>query len=175
MHLYFNIHRTDHLFFKLHEIINKHVLAIIVCYYSFCNEILMILVFFQRYKYFLKDIFHIYVILDFTPYENNVSFQFLIFINKTYFTQIFSLFLQYLTSNTGTSQVIINKDANCKNSIVNCNNIYGNIWNRFFQWDQIDDITGTVVYRTHFKAQSSVSGPYSAIGPCVKPFFTPQM
>jgi hypothetical protein len=102
MHLYFNIHRTDHLFFKLHEIINKHVLAINVCFYSFCNEILMIHVFFQRYKYFLKDIFHIYVILDFTPYENNVSFPFLIFINNTYFTEIFSLFLQYLTSNTGT-------------------------------------------------------------------------
>jgi hypothetical protein len=48
-HLYFNIHRTYYLFFKLHEIINKHVLAY-VCYYSFCNEILMIHVFFQRYK-----------------------------------------------------------------------------------------------------------------------------
>jgi hypothetical protein len=38
----------------------------------------------------------IYVILDFTPYEKNVSFQFLIFVNNTYFTHIFSLFLQYL-------------------------------------------------------------------------------
>jgi hypothetical protein len=41
-------------FFKLHEIINKHVLAINVCYYSFCNEILMIFLskvqtFFKRY------------------------------------------------------------------------------------------------------------------------------
>jgi hypothetical protein len=42
IHLYFNIHRTYYLFFKLHEIINKSVLAINVCYYS-C--------FFQRYKY----------------------------------------------------------------------------------------------------------------------------
>jgi hypothetical protein len=50
-----HIHRTYYLFFKLHEIINKHVL-VYVCYYSFCNEILMIHVFFQRYKYFWKDI-----------------------------------------------------------------------------------------------------------------------
>jgi hypothetical protein len=42
---------------------------------------------------------NIYVILNFNPYEKNVSFQFLIyFINNTYFTQIiFCLFLQYLT------------------------------------------------------------------------------
>jgi hypothetical protein len=46
---------------------------------------------------FFKRYFTIYVILDFTPYEKNVSFQFLIFINNPYFTQIFSLFLQYLT------------------------------------------------------------------------------
>jgi hypothetical protein len=38
IHLYFNIHRTYYLFFKLHEIINKHILAY-VCYYSFCNDI----------------------------------------------------------------------------------------------------------------------------------------
>ena len=40
-----------------------------------------------------KRYFTIYVILDFTPYEKSVSFQFLIFINNTYFTQIiFPLF-----------------------------------------------------------------------------------
>ena len=50
------MHRTYYLFFKLHEIINKHVLAINVCYYSFCNEILMIHVFFQKYKYLIKNI-----------------------------------------------------------------------------------------------------------------------
>ena len=49
-----------------------------------------------------KRYFTIYVILDFTPYEKSVSFQFLIFINNTYFTQIiFPLFLQYLTYITG--------------------------------------------------------------------------
>ena len=91
------IHRTYYLFFKLHEIINKHVLAY-VCYYSFCNEILMIHVFFSNVQIFFKRYFTIYVILDFTSYEKNVSFQYLIFINNTYFTQIiFSLFLQYLT------------------------------------------------------------------------------
>ena len=53
-----------------------------------------------------KRYFTIYVILDFTPYEKNVSFQFLIFINNTYFTQIFSLFsaifdkkYRYITGN----------------------------------------------------------------------------
>jgi hypothetical protein len=56
MYFHCGILETYYLFFKLHEIINKHVLAINVCYYSFCNEILMIHVFFQRYKYFLKDI-----------------------------------------------------------------------------------------------------------------------
>ena len=61
-------------FFKLHEIINKHVLAY-ACYYSFCNESLMIHVFFQRYKYF-------------TPYEKNVSFQFLIFLLITRISQV---------------------------------------------------------------------------------------
>ena len=76
--------------------INKHVLAY-VFYYSFCNEILMIRVFFSKVQIFFKKYFTIYVILDFTPYENNVSFQFLIVINNTYFTQIFSLFRQYLT------------------------------------------------------------------------------
>jgi hypothetical protein len=45
--IYFSIHRTYNIFFKLHEIINKHVLAY-VCYYSFFfNEILMIHVFFK--------------------------------------------------------------------------------------------------------------------------------
>jgi hypothetical protein len=34
IHLYFNIHRTYYLFFTLHEIINKHVLAINVSYYK---------------------------------------------------------------------------------------------------------------------------------------------
>jgi hypothetical protein len=125
IHLYFNIHRNYYLFFKLHEIINKHVLAINVCYYSFCNEILMIHGFFSKVQIFVKRYFAIYVILDFTPYEKNVSFQFLFFINNTYFTQIFSLFLQYLTYNTGTSQVIINKDTNCKNSIINCTTSIG--------------------------------------------------
>ena len=77
--------------------INKHVLAC-VCYYSFCNGILMIHVFFSNVQIFFKRYFTIYIILDFTLYEKNVSFQFLIFINNTYFTQImFSLFLQYLT------------------------------------------------------------------------------
>ena len=75
--------------------INKHVLAINVCYYSFCNEILMIHVFFSKVQIFFKRYFTIYVIPDFTPYEKNVSFQFLIFINNSYFTQIFPLFLQY--------------------------------------------------------------------------------
>ena len=47
IYLYFSIHRTYKIFFKLHEIINKHVLAY-VCYYSFFfNEILMIHVFFK--------------------------------------------------------------------------------------------------------------------------------
>ena len=82
---------------------------------------------------FFKGYFTIYVILDFTPYETNFHSNSLIFINNTYFTQIFSLFLQYLTLNTGTSQVIINKDNNCKNSIINCNNIYWNTWNKFFK------------------------------------------
>jgi hypothetical protein len=74
-----------------------------------------------KYKCIDRDITYscMYLILDFTPYEKNVSFQFLFFINNTYFTQIVSLFLQYLTYNTGTSQVIINKDTNCKNSIIN--------------------------------------------------------
>ena len=87
--------------------------------------------FFSKVQIFVKRYFAIYVILDFTPYEKNVSFQFLFFINNTYFTQIVSLFLQYLTYNTGTSQVIINKDTNCKNSIINCDNIYWNTWNSF--------------------------------------------
>jgi hypothetical protein len=56
--------------------------------------------FFKKWdvQIFFKRYFTIYVILDFTLYEKNVSFQFLFFINNTYFTQIiFSLFLQYLT------------------------------------------------------------------------------
>ena len=57
--------------------INKHVLAY-VCYYSFCNEILMIHVFFSKEQIFFKRYFTLYVILDFTPYEKNVSLEFLI-------------------------------------------------------------------------------------------------
>jgi hypothetical protein len=56
-------------------VINKHVLAMNVCYYSFCNEILMIHVFFSKVQIFSKRYFTIYVIFDFTPYEKNVSFQ----------------------------------------------------------------------------------------------------
>ena len=116
IHLYFNIHRAYYLFFKLHEIINKHVLAY-ACYYSFYNEILMIHVIFSKVQIFFKRYLTIYVILDFTPYEKNVSFQFIICINNTYVTQIiFSLFLQYLTYNTGTSHVIINSILIAKNS-----------------------------------------------------------
>jgi hypothetical protein len=77
----------------------------------------MIHVFFSNVQIFFKRYFTIYVILDFTLYEKNVSFQFLIFINNTYFTQImFSLFLQYLIKNTGISQVIINQIQIAKNS-----------------------------------------------------------
>jgi hypothetical protein len=39
---------------KYYEIINKHVLAY-VCYYSFCNEILMIHVFFSKVQIFFKS------------------------------------------------------------------------------------------------------------------------
>ena len=57
IHLYFNIHRTYYLFLKLHELINKHVLAINVCFYSFCNEILMVHVFFSKVQilFFLNN------------------------------------------------------------------------------------------------------------------------
>ena len=73
MHLYFIIHRTYYLSFKLHEIINKHVLAH-VCYYSFYFEMLMIHDFFiSNVKICFKRYFTIYVILDFTPYEKNVQ------------------------------------------------------------------------------------------------------
>ena len=82
-------------------------------YFSFCNDSC----FFSNVQISFKRYFTIYVILDFTPYEKNVSFQFLFFINNTYFTQIiFSLFLQYLTYNTGISQVIINQILIAKNS-----------------------------------------------------------
>ena len=130
IHLYFNIHRTYYLFFKLHEIINKHVLAY-VCYYSFCNEILVINVFFSKVQIYFKRYFTIYVILDFTPYEKNVSFQFFIFINNTYlytnslpFSAIFDIKYMYITGNNWL-------DTNCKISIINCN-IYWNTWNSFF-------------------------------------------
>jgi hypothetical protein len=55
IYLYFSIHRTYKIFFKLHEIINKHVLAY-VCYYSFFFKWNSYdSYFFQRYKYFLSD------------------------------------------------------------------------------------------------------------------------
>ena len=75
----------------------------------FVMKFLCFMGFFSKVQIFFKRYFTIYVILDFTPYEKNVSFQFLICINNTYFTQgfiymnpcltqiIFSLFLQYLT------------------------------------------------------------------------------
>jgi hypothetical protein len=60
-----------------------------VCYYSFCFEILMIHgFFFQMYKYVLKDILLFMSYLISLHMKKNVSFQFLIFINNTYFTQI---------------------------------------------------------------------------------------
>jgi hypothetical protein len=42
----------------------------------------MIHVFFSKVQIFFKRYFTIYVILDFTPYGKNVSFQFLILINN---------------------------------------------------------------------------------------------
>ena len=56
IHLFFNIHRTYYLFFKLHEIINKQLSWLMFVTIHFFNEILMIHVFFQKYKYFLKCI-----------------------------------------------------------------------------------------------------------------------
>ena len=44
---------------------------------------LIIIIFFSKVQIFFKRYFTIYVTLDFTPYENNVSFQFLILINNT--------------------------------------------------------------------------------------------
>jgi hypothetical protein len=41
--------------------------------------------FFTNVQIVFKRYFTVYVILDFTPYEKNVSFQFLIFINNTSF------------------------------------------------------------------------------------------
>jgi hypothetical protein len=46
---------------------------------SFCNDSC----FFSNVQIFFKRYFTIYVILDFTSYEKNVSFQYLIFINNT--------------------------------------------------------------------------------------------
>ena len=72
----------------------------------------MIHVFFSKVQIFFKRYFTIYVIHNFTPYEKNVSFQFLIFINNTYFTQgfinsnnvfpfsaIFDIKYRYITGN----------------------------------------------------------------------------
>ena len=59
--------------------------------------------FFKGTNIFLRYL-TIYVILDFTPYENNVSFQFLIFINNTlliffHFSAIFDIKYRYVTGN----------------------------------------------------------------------------
>ena len=64
----------------------------------FVLKFLWFMVFFQMYKYVLKDILLFMSYLISLHMKKNVSFQFSIFINNTYFTQItFSLFLQYLT------------------------------------------------------------------------------
>jgi hypothetical protein len=64
----------------------------------FVMKFLWFMFFFQMYKYFLKDILLFMSYLISLHMKKNASFQFFIFINNTYFTQIiFSIFLQYLT------------------------------------------------------------------------------
>ena len=72
----------------------------------FVMKFLCFMVFFSKVQIFFKRYFTIYVILDFTPYEKNVSFQFLIFINNTYlytnifpFSAIFDIKYRYITGN----------------------------------------------------------------------------
>ena len=60
---------------------------------------------------------------------------------------IFSLFLQYLTQNTGISQVITNQILIEKKQQISCNNIYWNTWNRYFSLNGIRQKTSTVLPR----------------------------